>query len=1015
MLISKNRRSVLRSLAGCIGGTLALLASGFTSAQSLDPLPILAPINPAFIEQQSLPATRLKSLQRLSPDVHITGYLPSPVDRSHMVGQSPGSSVKAQLQTFGLLGTYPSTFDLRTLGYVTGVRDQGQCGTCWSFSSIASVESNALAGGGGNNDFSENHENVRHGFDWLPCNGGNGDIAGAYMTRWGSPTFAAGLVNDSDDPYTASAATSVAGLSPRVHLQEFLVLPDRALGTGLDGTDNNNYKFAIQNYGGTHVALYADSGMSSSLSSSYWNQTNKALYYNGAASPNHAVALIGWDDNYAASNFSTAPPGNGAFIAKNSWGTGWGNSGFFYISYYDKQVSDAHVFRKPDSTSNYARSYLYDPFGQTSSTGYGSASAWGANVFTAVANETLQAVAFNTLDLNTSYEISVYTGVSSTPASGVLEAGTVNSTGAFPYAGYHTVVLSRSVALVSGQKFAVVIKFSTPGYSLPIPIEYRIVGFDSAATASAGQSFISFNGASWTDLTNVSGYSSANVNIRAFTGGSSTLPSAPAAGTATAGNAQATVSFTAPANDGGSPIISYTVTSAPGGISNTGTASPIIVTGLSNGTSYTFTVAATSAFGTGPSSTPTNSATPVAIATVPSAPTILATSAGNGSAILYFSAPTSSGGSTLTGYKASCGAITVSGTSSPITVAPLTNGTSYSCSVKASNSLGDGPASAAMSVTPSGPVTLPGTPTVGSAIAGNANISVAFTPGSIGSGTLVSYRASCTTDGLTFTYGTGAVSPITVAGLTNGAAYHCYAMTRSTVGDSLWSAASNTATPNVPANSPVCFLNASPASIFAGSASTLSASCSPAASSYVWTAGTCAGNVTNSCTVTPAVTTSYSVQGGNANGTGNSVSATVTVVVPPSVFAAGLYDGIYQWSLGNYLSIHQHGGRIIATLYFNADGSFTFPSSDGHVLPVPQLDIFDLLNGPITGSIAKMTGTRFHRACNETHDFVFDDSGNITVTKTGVSNTAAADLAGISCLAITDPVGTVRIVPKILF
>ncbi len=222
-------------------------------------------------------------------------------------------------------------------------------------------------------------------------------------------------------------------------------------------------------------------------------------------------------------------------------------------------------------------------------------------------------------------------------------------------------------------------------------------------------------------------------------------------------------------------------------------------------------------------------------------------------------------------------------------------------------------------------------------------------------------------------------------------------------------------TGTVASTSPVCSLSASPSSIFAGGSSTLTATCSPVATSYVWTGGTCAGTATGTCTVTPATTTSYTVQGSNAGGNSNIASAGVSVVATPPVFAAGLYDGIYQWSSGHYLSIHQHGSRIIATIYFNADGSFTFPSSDGHVLAVPQLDIFDLLNGPITGNIAKITGTRFHRACNESHDFVFDDNGNITVTKTGVSNAAAADLAGISCAAITDPVGTVLIVPKILF
>ena len=90
------------------------------------------------------------------------------------------------------------------------------------------------------------------------------------------------------------------------------------------------------------------------------------------------------------------------------------------------------------------------------------------------------------------------------------------------------------------------------------------------------------------------------------------LPGSPTIGTATAGNAQAVVTFTAPASTGGSPIISYTVTSSPGNNTGTGTGSPITVTGLTDGVAYTFTVTATNALGTGPASAPSNSVTPLA-------------------------------------------------------------------------------------------------------------------------------------------------------------------------------------------------------------------------------------------------------------------------------------------------------------------------------------------------------------------------------------------------------------------
>jgi len=89
------------------------------------------------------------------------------------------------------------------------------------------------------------------------------------------------------------------------------------------------------------------------------------------------------------------------------------------------------------------------------------------------------------------------------------------------------------------------------------------------------------------------------------------VPGAPTIGTATAGDASASVTFTAPANNGGSAITSYTVTSSPGGVTGTGASSPVTVSGLTNGTAYTFTVTATNGTGTGPASAASNSVTPV--------------------------------------------------------------------------------------------------------------------------------------------------------------------------------------------------------------------------------------------------------------------------------------------------------------------------------------------------------------------------------------------------------------------
>ena len=172
-------------------------------------------------------------------------------------------------------------------------------------------------------------------------------------------------------------------------------------------------------------------------------------------------------------------------------------------------------------------------------------------------------------------------------------------------------------------------------------------------------------------------------------------PDAPFITCVVAGNnfAFANIHFDAPDDDGGSPITSYTATSAPGGFIASAETSPIHIVGLENGLTYTFTVKATNAAGTGPESAESD---PITLLTRPAAPAIEFVTVGDSEATINFSAPTNDGGSPVTSYTVTSapGGLTETAPASPIQITGLANGQAYTFTVKATNAAGESPASA---------------------------------------------------------------------------------------------------------------------------------------------------------------------------------------------------------------------------------------------------------------------------------------------------------------------------------
>ena len=203
-------------------------------------------------------------------------------------------------------GSLPSSYSSVSNGYVTSIKKQDGGGNCWAFATISTLESCILKASGISKDqldlSEENMKNIAelysiYGWDAQTNEGGYPDMALGYLLSWLGP------VNDSVDKYNYESVLSPA-LSSIMHVQNVLYLKRDSY------TDNNMIKRAIMDYGAVFTPVYTKS-----ISVPY-DSTIGYYLYNDVSVRNHAVSIVGWDDNIKI----PGAPGKGAWIAKNSWG-----------------------------------------------------------------------------------------------------------------------------------------------------------------------------------------------------------------------------------------------------------------------------------------------------------------------------------------------------------------------------------------------------------------------------------------------------------------------------------------------------------------------------------------------------------------------------------------------------------------------------------------------------------------------------------------------------------------------
>ena len=436
--------------------------------------------------------------------------------------------------------TYPAAYRTENL---PAVRDQGIYGVCWSFSTISLIETNLIKKNLASSDIdlSELHL-VNYTYNCVndPLGGLEGDVNkfdtshGSVMQYGGNVEMAAnslldweGAVNEDVVPYTIDYIRqveneqlddSLAYGKDVAHVQNFY---------RVNITSRDDVKKAVMDYGAVSISYFSD--QSSDWSTDNYNSSTAAYYCPNAYTSNHAVTIVGWDDDYSADNFATTPDGNGAWIVRNSWGSYYGKEGYFYLSYYDKSIYTVGYALEAELSDNYDNNYQYDGAMLYGYMGYGGSNKY-ANIFEAKANqdgsENIKAVSFMTgRSTNLNYTVSIYTNLTdeTNPESGTLAA---QKSGITTYDGTYTVNLDSPVEINEGNKFSVVVEVrnasgKTSYLAYERSMQSGMAGYWCTASAKENQSFIATPYGYWDDFGKAR---SCNFIIKAFTDNETQTP-----------------------------------------------------------------------------------------------------------------------------------------------------------------------------------------------------------------------------------------------------------------------------------------------------------------------------------------------------------------------------------------------------------------------------------------------------------------------------------------------------------
>ena len=428
----------------------------------------------------------------------------------------------------------PAKYSSVEQGYITPVKNQGQWGICWAFTSTAISEASLIK------EFPDKFkadtldlsENLLSYMISHPSLYGKLNSSGDYATYTassatdyldlGGNVWNAGLAvmngigpyyENSQYPYSSYGTPGIVNKSFTEPEYYELRNSGAAKLTGMYVADinqnnsNDQLKELILTHGAASLS-YCDTTKYGRTDGKFGDDGSSYYYYCPEEyTSNHAVTVVGWDDSIPASAFKTAPAGNGAWLIKNSWGDDSRDDGYFWLSYYDKSIASSGVaydYTVDGADDYYDTLYNYDGGNSSSWFGFGLSTMYGANVFTAENASNITGAAVYT-SKGMDIELSVYTGLKdkTNPTSGT-KAATVTKENV-GYEGYYSLQFDSSVKVQKGDTFAIVAKITNNSGSARIYSEfsYNMNGLTYTLNANKGESYYTYDPDSfWDDCKN---------------------------------------------------------------------------------------------------------------------------------------------------------------------------------------------------------------------------------------------------------------------------------------------------------------------------------------------------------------------------------------------------------------------------------------------------------------------------------------------------------------------------------